>query len=343
MRSQRSTRRVSNSRSASTGASTRTTSPCATRSSSGESASSPRPHHRAATRSRPRGRIDARRAASSWTPPSTTSTWPATVPAARWRRFSPAAASGSIPDGDLGDLATAVVTLVHETARSADRQQPPGGLRLRPACRGVRIRRDGEARQPVGAQRCPRTADGARSARLPFFFLERSSRATSASGRRSARGARRRALAGERRRRTRRWCSASRRSGRHARGGGCAWTRSPCSRAGCRHWCCRVRRVEHRHGRGRPRTRGRPPGAISSAPAGPAVHVRDRRPPRRADRAPDGPRGRPGGRRPHRDPQRLPEPVRRPRPRVALVVSSTQTLADAANEAGALLVYVSTD
>ena len=55
-----------------------------------------------------------------------------------------------------------------------DRQLPPGGLRLRPARRGVRLGRHGGVREPAGARRpsCAR-ATGARAAALPYFFLER--------------------------------------------------------------------------------------------------------------------------------------------------------------------------
>ena len=56
--------------------------------------------------------------------------------------------------GEAGDVDTAVVMLRHENElHHHHRQQPPGGVRLRPASRGLRIRRHGGFGEPADPHR----------------------------------------------------------------------------------------------------------------------------------------------------------------------------------------------
>ena len=105
-----------------------------------------------------------------------------------------------------------------------DRQLAPGRLRLRPARRGVRLGGHGGVGEPARAHAAiVRTADGARAATLPYFFLERYIPSYLREWEAFVDARRDRHAAAGRRAptRARRWSSGSRPGGRCAKAGRC--------------------------------------------------------------------------------------------------------------------------
>ncbi len=89
--------------------------------------------------------------------------------------------------GEAGDVDTAVVdAAARERLHHHDRQQPSGGVRLRPARRGVRLGRVGRVGEPVAHTGLRRTAAGRRHHCSRSSSSTGTSRRTSRSGTRSS-------------------------------------------------------------------------------------------------------------------------------------------------------------